>query len=487
MSVLGNLKPEKVFHFFEEICGIPHGSYNTKKISDYLKKFADDRNLTCYQDENNNIIIIKEATAGYENSDPIILQGHMDMVCEKTPESNIDFSTDGLDIYVDGDWIKAHGTTLGGDNGIAVAMNLAILDGDEYEHPRLEVIATVDEEVGLLGAASLDVSKLSAKKFINIDSEEEGIFTVSCAGGVTVENNLPVARKETKGKRATLKVTGLLGGHSGIEIDKERANANVLLGRALHHLRGKYNFLLVNADGGSKDNAITKQAEASLVFTENMEELTSDPALTISDFATVVAHEYKATDPDIKIELIFDSEDYSNEKALDEDSTNRIINYLILTPYGVQNMSKEIEGLVETSLNLGILKTSKDEVSFTYAVRSSSDSRRDMMVEKLSVLAGFLGGSTSLSGAYPGWEYMSDSRLREKAVEVFKEVYGYDPKIEAIHAGLECGLFAGKIPGLDCISIGPDMTGVHTPDEQLSISSTERTFNFLVELLKASK
>ncbi len=487
MSVLGNLKPEKVFHFFEEICSIPHGSYDTKRISDYLKKFAEDRNLTCYQDEDNNIIIIKEATAGYENADPIILQGHMDMVCEKTPESNIDFSKDGLDIYVDGDWVKAHGTTLGGDNGIAVAMSLAILDSDQYEHPRLEVIATVDEEVGLLGAASLDVSKLTAKKFINIDSEEEGIFTVSCAGGVTVENKLPIARTDAKGKKATLKVTGLLGGHSGIEIDKERANANILLGRALHQLREKYDFLLIEAEGGSKDNAITKQAEARLLFVEGTKQQPSDAIAEVSDFAALVAHEFKATDPDIKIELSFEGEEAVSEKAFDEDSTERIVNYLVLTPYGVQNMSKEIEGLVETSLNLGILKTSDEEVSATYAVRSSSDSRRDMMVEKLRVLARFLGGSTELSGAYPGWEYMADSKLREKAVEVFKQVYGHEPKIEAIHAGLECGLFAGKISGLDCISIGPDMTGVHTPDEQLSISSTERTFNFLVELLKASK
>lgn len=487
MSVLGNLKPEKVFHFFEEICSIPHGSYDTKRISDYLKKFAEDRNLTCYQDDDNNIIIIKEATAGYENADPIILQGHMDMVCEKTPESSIDFSKDGLDIYVDGDWVKAHGTTLGGDNGIAVAMSLAILDSDEYEHPRLEVIATVDEEVGLLGAASLDVSRLTAKKFINIDSEEEGIFTVSCAGGVTVENKLPITMKDSQGRKATLKVSGLLGGHSGIEIDKERANANILLGRALHHLREKYDFFLVSVDGGSKDNAITKQAEAELVFVDATKQHSYEAVSAISDFAAVVCHEYKATDPDIKVELAIEGEDSSDVKTFDEDSTERIINYLILTPYGVQNMSKEIEGLVETSLNLGILKTTDKEVSATYAVRSSSDSRRDMMVEKLRVLARFLGGSTELSGAYPGWEYMADSALREKAVEVFKRVYGHEPKIEAIHAGLECGLFAGKIPGLDCISIGPDMTGVHTPDEQLSISSTERTFNFLVELLKASK
>lgn len=487
MGVLANLKPEKVFKYFEEICSIPHGSHDTKKISDYLKKFAEDRGLTCYQDEDNNIIMIKEATKGYENSDPIILQGHMDMVCEKTPESTIDFKKDGLDIYVDGDWVKARGTTLGGDNGIAIAMSLAILDSDEYEHPKLEFIATVDEEVGLLGAASIDVSKLKAKKFINIDSEEEGIFTVSCAGGVTVENTLPINYKETEGIKGHLKVSGLLGGHSGIEINKERANANVLLGRALNLISDKYDILLIDANGGSKDNAITKLSEANILFKNATKQQLDEVKAAIADFSKAVVHEFKVTDPDIKVELTIEDDSPANIKAFDEDSTRRVITYLVLTPYGVQHMSKEIQGLVETSLNIGVLKTEDNKVSTIYAVRSSSDSRRDMMVEKLRVLTKYLGGKTELSGAYPGWEYMADSKLREQAVEVFERVYGHKPKIEAIHAGLECGLFAGKIPGLDCISIGPDMAGVHTPDERLSISSTERTFNLLVEILKASK
>lgn len=487
MGVLANLKPEKVFKYFEEICSIPHGSHDTKKISDYLKKFAEDRKLTCYQDNDNNIIITKEATKGYENSEPIILQGHMDMVCEKTPESTIDFKKDGLDIYVDGDWIKARGTTLGGDNGIAVAMSLAILDSDEYEHPRLEFIATVDEEVGLLGAASIDVSKLTAKKFINIDSEEEGIFTVSCAGGVTVENTLPITYKESEGIKANLKVSGLLGGHSGIEINKERANANVLLGRALNILADKYDILLIDANGGSKDNAITKLSEANILFVGATKQQLDEAKTVIADFSNIVAHEFKVTDPDIMIELSAENDSSANTKAFDEDSTRRVITYLILTPYGVQHMSKEIHGLVETSLNIGVLKTEENKVSTVYAVRSSSDSRRDMMVEKLKVLTKYLGGKTELSGAYPGWEYMADSKLREQAASVFEKIYGHKPKIEAIHAGLECGLFAGKISGLDCISIGPDMDGVHTPDERLSISSTERTFNLLVEILKASK
>lgn len=487
MSILANLKPEKVFKYFEEICSIPHGSHDTKKISDYLKNFADDRSLECYQDSDNNIIIIKEATKGYENSDPIILQGHMDMVCEKTPESTIDFKNDGLDIYVDGDWIKARGTTLGGDNGIAIAMSLAILDSDEYEHPKLEFIATVDEEVGLLGAASIDVSKLTAKKFINIDSEEEGIFTVSCAGGVTVENTLPITYKESEGIKANLKVSGLLGGHSGIQINKERANANVLLGRALNLIADEYNILLIDANGGSKDNAITKLSEASILFVGATKQQLDEAKTAIADFSNIVAHEFKVTDPDIKIELEVEDASSVKVKTFDEDSTKRVITYLVLTPYGVQHMSKEIHGLVETSLNIGVLKTEENKVSTIYAVRSSSDSRRDMMVEKLRVLTKYLGGKTELSGEYPGWEYMADSKLREQAIEVFERIYGHKPKIEAIHAGLECGLFAGKIPDLDCISIGPDMAGVHTPDERLSISSTERTFNLLVEILKASK
>ncbi|XVG95444.1 aminoacyl-histidine dipeptidase [Eubacteriales bacterium KG127] len=485
MRVLGDLKPKKVFEFFEDICEIPHGSYNTKQISDYLKKFAEERNLTCYQDEDNNIIIIKDATAGYENSEPVILQGHMDMVCEKTPESNIDFAKDGLEIYVDGDWVKANGTTLGGDNGIAVAMGLSILDSEEYEHPRIEFIATADEEVGLLGAASIDVSKLTAKKFINIDSEEEGIFTVSCAGGITLKNSLKIDKEEIEGQKANLKISGLLGGHSGIQIDKERANANILLGRILNEIRKKYNYNLVTVNGGSKDNAITKLSEAVIIFDKLGDEQIRNISEIVAEFKATINHEYKATDPGINVEITFD--DTTKNLVLDADSTERVINYLVLTPYGVQNMSKEIDGLVETSLNLGILKTEETTVSATYAVRSSSDSRRDMLVDKLSVLAKFLGGKTELSGAYPGWEYMADSSLREKAIEVFVGMYGKEPKIEAIHAGLECGLFAGKIDGLDCISIGPDMDGVHTPDERLSISSTERVFDFLVSLLKECK
>lgn len=229
MSVLGNYEPKDVLGFFEEICGIPHGSHDTKKISDFLKKFADDRNLEVHQDELNNIIIVKEATAGYENSAPVILQGHMDMVCEKTPESNIDFKTDGLKIMVDGDWITADGTTLGGDNGIAVAMILAVLDSKTMAHPRIEAVLTVDEEVGLLGAAGIDISMLKGKKFINIDSEEEGVFTTSCAGGVTATNVLPVNRENREGALVKILVDGLKGGHSGIEIDKERGSAHNLI------------------------------------------------------------------------------------------------------------------------------------------------------------------------------------------------------------------------------------------------------------------
>ncbi|SFE21951.1 dipeptidase D [Peptostreptococcaceae bacterium pGA-8] len=484
MSVLGNYEPKNVLGFFEEICGIPHGSHDTKKISDFLKKFAEDRNLECYQDELNNIIIIKEATTGYENSDPIILQGHMDMVCEKTPESTIDFKTDGLKLLIDGDWLTADGTTLGGDDGVAVAMCLAVLDSEELSHPRVEVILTVDEEVGLLGAEGIDVSMLKGKKFINIDSEEEGIFTTSCAGGVTTINTIPVTLEKAQGVVVSIKVDGLQGGHSGIEIDKERGNGNILMGRVLRELKKNAPFRIAELSGGTKDNAICKLTEAKIVIDK---ENVVKAAEVAAEMTEIYANEYRVTDPDVKVTCSVETEAGELEAA-DAVGTGKMITYLINTPNGIYHMSKDIDGLVETSLNLGALSFTDGVMKAMYAVRSSVGSRRDMLCGKLESLAEVLGGTTEYAGAYPGWEYKADSPLRDTCIAVFERMYGKAPRVEAIHAGLECGLFAGKIgKELDCVSIGPDMEWVHTPDERLSLSSTKRVWEFLVEVLKESK
>ncbi|WP_422573792.1 beta-Ala-His dipeptidase, partial [Methanothrix sp.] len=348
MSELNNLQPKEVFDFFKQICAIPHGSRNTKQISDYLVKFAEDRNLEHYQDDVNNVIVIKEATKGYEKSAPIIIQGHMDMVCDKTPESDIDMTKEGLRLGVDGDWLYAEGTTLGGDDGIAVAMALAAMDSSELQHPRLECIFTVDEEIGMLGAEALDMSHITAEKMLNIDSEDEGIFTVSCAGGVTAKAIVPVKRAEVSGKLYKLTVGGLLGGHSGQEIDKERGNSNIIMGRVLYNIAKKTDIKILSLGGGVADNAICKKTEAEVIAADGKK--LED---AVNELDRVIKHEFKTADPGVAITSSCEGD--KTVKALDADSVYKVITYLMNSPYGIQHMSMDIEGLVETSLNLGAL------------------------------------------------------------------------------------------------------------------------------------
>lgn len=479
-----NLEPKNVFDFFQKIASIPHGSFNTKQISDYLVEFAKERNLEYYQDDINNVIISKPATPGYENADPVMIQGHIDMVCEQTPGSSIDMEKDGLQLYVEGDWLRAKDTTLGGDDGIAVAMALAVLNSDEYKHPKLDCVFTVDEEVGLLGAVAIDASKIQARKMINIDSEEEGIITVSCAGGVSAKAIIPLKREIAKGLVANIGIDGLLGGHSGIEIDKEHGNANILMGRVLYELSKSVDYRLIKAKGGSKDNAICKKADAKIIIdAADVSKLENE----IKKINEIISHELKTVDPNFSLRVVMKEEAEVN--VLDEVSKSKVITWLMNTPYGISHMSKDIEGLVETSLNLGALDITENELTTVYAVRSSIDSRRMHLCNKLDNLAELLGGTVEYSGEYPGWEYRADSALREVCIDVFKEQYGREPKVEAIHAGLECGLFAGKMDDgkFDAVSIGPDMSGVHTTEERLSISSVERTWKYLLGILEACK
>ncbi len=482
MSVLENLEPKSVFGFFEKISSIPHGSHDCERISNYLVDFAKERNLEVHQDSAWNVIIIKEATEGYENAAPVIIQGHMDMVCEKTADSDFDFDNDGLKLMIDGDVITADGTTLGGDDGIAVAIGLALLDADDIAHPRLEVVITSDEEVGLLGAEAIDVSPLKGRKMINIDSEEEGIFTASCAGGVSASALLPVERESVSGQKVRIVIDGLLGGHSGIEINKERASANTLIARVLYELQDT-DFRVIELAGGQKDNAICKLTKAEIVVSADKAGLVKEAVEKMSE---IFKHEYRTPDPDVNASAeILEEGEFS---ALTAESTDRVLTYLMNSPQGVQNMSKDIEGLVETSLNMGALLLEENQMKAVYAVRSSAETRKTFIVNKLTSLVKALGGKIELAGGYPGWEYRAQSALRDTAVSVYRKLYGKDPEIAAIHAGLECGLFAGKMgPELDCISIGPDMTGVHTPDETLSISSTKRVWEFIIEVLKESK
>lgn len=478
--MLEHLKPERVFYYFEKMCEIPHGSGNTKQISDFCVNFAKEQGLEYYQDADNNVIIVKEASAGYEAAEPVILQGHLDMVCEKTADCPKDMEKEGLDIYVDGDFVRAKDTTLGGDNGISVAMAMAILEDKTLSHPRVEAVFTVDEEIGLLGAGSIDVSPLKGKTMINIDSEDEGIFTVSCAGGNSTICRLPINTKQYEGAVYTLEITGCKGGHSGVEIDKGRCNPNVLMGRLLQDIQRGASLQIVSVDGGLKDNAIPVQSKAVIVCDQEIVLKAS-----VEQMQVVFANEYAGTDPDIQITLTRDENIKVN--VMDEVSTQKVICLLICMPNGVQKMSMDIAGLVQTSLNIGIVETHEDYFRMSFCVRSSVDSEREMLNRRIGTMITQLGGTMEIEGAYPGWEYKKDSRLRDLMVDVFKDQYGKEPTVEAIHAGLECGMFAGKIPGLDCVSIGPNLDQIHTVRENMSISSVQRVYEFVLEVLKRMK
>lgn len=487
MKVLSSLEPHKVFEYFEEICSIPHGSSNTKKISDYLVTFAREHDLRYIKDQSNNVIIFKDGTPGYEASAPVMLQGHMDMVCEKDKDCNIDFERDGLELVLKDGIISANGTTLGGDDGIAVAYALAILDSSDIPHPPLEAVFTVDEEIGMLGAAAIDCSPLKSKIMLNLDSEDEGYLLVSCAGGVTAASHIPVSFIPAADKTLmSINISGLLGGHSGVEIDKNRANANILFGRILYTLNRKLSFNLVSIEGGLKDNAIVKTAAAVIAVNESDIQTVKD---CVSHLESLFKHEYVVSDPDIKVaaEITDSSSEAAANDMMDNISTNRVIAALVNMPYGIQGMSSNIEGLVESSLNLGILKTTDTEVVLSYCVRSSIASRKQEMLDKITSLTELLSGYVTLTGDYPAWEYRQDSPLRDLMKDIFTEQYGREPVIQALHAGVECGLFAGKIPYLDCVSFGPDMKDIHTTNESMDVESVKRTWEYTLEILKRLK
>lgn len=472
-NVLSGLEPKKVFEYFETISDIPRGSGKTEKISDYCENFAKEKGLDYCRDEAGNVIIFKKGSEGRENEQPVILQGHLDMVCEKENDCNIDFETDGLSLAVDGDFVYAEGTTLGGDDGIAVAMCLALLDSDDISHPPIEAVFTVDEEIGMLGADALDTSVLKGKRMINIDSENEGVLWVSCAGGARIDIELPVKREAAGGNCFEITVGGLHGGHSGAEIHVGYANASVLMGRLLAKLSEKTNLSLVSVDGGTKDNAITRECVAVIRADED-----------ISGCSAEIEAEFKKefceTDPDLFVGVKSVDRNYD---AMSADSTNAVISMLNELPYGVMAMSKEIDGLVETSLNLGTLDTNADIVHFGYSVRSSKNDDREALLDRLVAIADKYSASNEITGRYPGWAFVKDSALQKVMAETYKEMYGRDMQVTAIHAGLECGLFCGKISGLDCVSLGPDLYDIHTPSERMSISSAKRVWEYLLAVL----
>ncbi len=514
MSELIGYEPARVLHYFEEITKIPHGSGNTGKISNYLRDFGKSRGLKTVQDKAGNVTIFKKSRIETENT--VIIQGHMDMVCEKSPECTKDMETEGLDIYVEDGEIKAKGTTLGGDDGIAVAMALALLEDEEQELPNLEAVFTVDEEIGMLGAAAYDAADLKGHTMINIDSEVEGVFTVSCAGGTVGRGSIPVDTESMDGTVLEIKISGLTGGHSGIEIHKNRANACILLGQLLDRLNNKPGIRIIEACGGAKDNAIAVESSAVIMLTN------ADYDTFFDEFKTIAAElkkNYANTDQGMTVEsriisldpayseedVYTDADMYSGMKigslhtnVMTKESSDRVIDLLTKIPNGVVRMSQDVEGLVQTSLNLGTLSTevsmedngqgtpvrTPKSVHIANCLRSSVDSEKTDLKEDVEGIINELGGSVEFEGDYPGWKYRTDSTLRDLCRSVYNEQYGREPVIEAIHAGVECGYFAAKVDDLDCISIGPDIKEIHTYRESLSIESVARTYNFVCEVLR---
>jgi len=473
---LAGLTPASVFGYFEKICSIPHGSGNTKLISDYLVSFAKEHGIGYIQDDLNNVILFQDGTCGMEDHAPVILQGHMDMVCEQDADCLIDMQTQGLDIDHDDQWIFANGTTLGGDNGIAVAYALALLADKSIPHPPLEVIITVDEETGMFGAAGIDLSMLKGRTLVNLDSEDEGIFTVSCAGGARGTIHLPLERRVVYGPCVKLTVDGLQGGHSGVEIHKNRANANKVMGQLLGRVQALMPVCITKLSGGAKDNAIPRSCQATLVLLGMQPERINDITAELQNMLRTEYDEPEAVVRGDNVEAL-------GGMALTQECSSKVIALLNAAPNGVQAWSEDISGLVQTSLNLGVL-TMDEELTMTFAVRSSVNQEKRELLHKLQELAEFHGGSYTEVGDYPAWEYKKDSRLREIMVETFRDMFDKAPEVVAIHAGLECGLLSEKLPGLDCVSIGPDMEDIHTSRERLNIASTRRTWEFLLEVLK---
>jgi len=474
---LAGLQPASVFGYFEKLCSMPHGSGNTKIISNYLVSFAKEHGIRYIQDALNNVIFFQEGTCGYEDHEPVILQGHMDMVCEKDADCPIDMDREGLDVTHDGKYVFAKGTTLGGDNGIAVAYALALLADKSIPHPPLEVIVTVDEETGMDGAAGIDLSMLKSRTLVNMDSEDEGIFTVSCAGGARGTISLPVQRHAVYGPCVRLTVEGLQGGHSGVEIHKNLANANKVMGELLSRVQKLMPLCITKLTGGAKDNAIPRSCQVTMVAMGMYIE-------RINEVAAQLEQEIREQYDEPEVRIYGDDVDALGGNALTTEDTAKVIALLCAAPNGVQSWSEDIEGLVQTSLNLGVVKLG-DALQMTFAVRSSVNQEKRELLSRLAELAKFYDADYSETGNYPAWEYKKDSRLRDTMVSTYRKLFEKDAKVVAIHAGLECGLLSEKLPGLDCVSIGPNMCDIHTSREKLEIASTCRTWEFLLEVLKA--
>ena len=479
MKVLNNLQPNNVFKYFEDICNIPHGSYNLQAISDYCVDFAMEHGLTYYRDTEQNVIIYKEASPDMVDAPTLTIQGHLDMVCEKNQNVEHDFFNEPLYLQIDGDYISANGTTLGGDDGIAVAMALAILEDEHISHPRLEVVFTTNEETGMEGAMHIDASKISGRYMLNLDSEDEGRFTVGCAGGVTLEPRVPISYEYVRGNLCNISITGLKGGHSGVDIDKNRANAIKVLGEILSSLIDGYGINLVSVSGGIKNNAIPREASATFIVASEYYAQCQD---TVNRLIKDISDRLQDTEPDFKVS--FNLGEVENVSCYDNITTFKIINLMDEIINGIVDMNEDIPKLVETSLNFGVLKQVEDYLSCEISLRSADGDKLAALQMRVCELCDKIDILVKDGNPYPGWKYNKASALKNLMIKCFKEVYDKEPIIETIHAGLECGIFADKIEGIDIVSTGPDILDIHTPKERLSISSVQRTWKYLLHLLK---
>ena len=480
------LYPEKVFHYFAEISKIPRASKKEKEISDWLVKFAKERKLKVIQDENYNVIIKKKATEGYEDFSPLILQGHMDMVWEKNKDTEFDFSTQGIELVIDGDFLKANGTTLGADNGIAIAYALAILDSDDIKHPALEVVITTDEEDGMSGVANLDFDEFDGKTLINLDTEEYGEVYVSSAGGTRTETKFIFETKKIGNGYTpiSIEVKGLSGGHSGAEIHKNLGNSIKILSEVLYHLSKRYEMSLIHIDGGGKVNAIPREAVAEIAVKLDGDSIDEFKKLAELAFENILK-DFKVSDksPILAIEKIEEK-----NLGISLGDTLNIINFLHEVPNGVLEMSKHIEGLVETSINIGFISTEivdgNVKIRIKSLARSMANDPLNKLVEEITDLTRKHDANIKIAASNPSWEYKEDSKIRELIAKSFKEITGNEPVIKAIHAGLECGVFTQNIKGADVVSIGPNIYGAHTPEERMDIKSVDETWEWLLKILE---
>lgn len=475
------LEPQKVFYYFSELAKIPHGSGNTRQIEQYCLDFAEKRGLDAYRDEYGNVMIFKDGTEGYEQSAPVILQGHLDMVCEKLPNCTKDMEREGIDIIVDGDILRADGTTLGGDDAIAAAYILALLDSDDIPHPPIEGLLTIDEETGLRGAHALDASRLKGRRLINIDSEEEGVLTVSCAGASRVSCEIPVDSAAANGIAKEITIGGFLGGHSGIDINKNRKNAIKVLGELLYELNGSVAIQISSISAGGRLNVITPSAQA-VVCVDKSEEEEFDKI--VAAFDGKLKKECASAEPDAYVSAQTVS---LPNLCADRDGTGKIIFALMQSPSGVRAMNADIPNLVQTSSNPGEAIFDGQTLKINFMIRSNADSDKVSLVKTVQSFVAYAGGTIKLGDDYPAWEYLSDSSLRDTMAAVYEEMYGEKPVITSIHAGLECGILTQKLPGADMVSIGPTMWNVHTPEERLDIKSCGRVWKYLLQVLKMLK